>query len=212
MKKTSLILMIVCSLFALAEPPQLEGYLIHDSVDKRGAFTTELVKIPEGATAAEYAANAIPVFDQPVAALPPKGILSLYPTEKGAVLVYVISFGEFAELLPMPTWTQPVIAQNNGEEIRPEKQPGILSRSLQVAKDNPWKTGIATFLLADYATGDGIDAFGLLGGDDDDSGRPTVNVSGSGNVVTITDNANSNNDNSNRPATAAPFFPPQAIQ
>jgi len=212
MKRLTLLSLVAFSALSFAEtviPSKLTGYLEHSYTTENGAAVTELVKIPEGASAEEYAATAIPVFTKPLEAEKPKGLLSLVPTGNGATLVYTIRFAEFRDLLPVPQWTQPVVAQNGGPEIMPEKKPGILSRSLEVAKENPWPTGIAAFLLADYATGGGINAFGLLGGDDSGGKRPTVNVSGERNVVTITDNTNSGNDNSNRPSTAAPFFPPE---
>lgn len=51
------------------------------------------------------------------------------------------------------------MAQDGGE-IMPEQEPGIIERSLQVAKDNPVPTGIAAFLALDYLEGDGIDLSG----------------------------------------------------
>jgi len=201
MKKLLTLLLLISPAFTQIP----EGYIVDAYTDTDGSYTETLVRVPAGYTAEEYAANAIPVAQYTPEDLP-KGILSLIPFGNSVGLVYTITFGEFRELLPEPTWTKPVVAQN-GETAVPEKQPGILSRSLQVAKENPWKTGIATFLVADYAAGNGIDAFGLFS-DGDEAGRPTVNVSGENNTVTITDNANSGNDQSNRPATAAPFFPP----
>lgn len=174
-----------------------------------GEHREELVRIPEGADPASFAEIAVPIHHAPEVEHAPRGVLTIVPTEQGAFLAFSLAFGEFRELVPAPRWTVPVVAQDGGE-IMPEQEPGIIERSLQVAKDNPVPTGIAAFLALDYLEGDGIDLFGIMGGDSDVPAT-VVHVSGQGNSVTVSRDNNSDNSNrSNNPQTAAPFFPPPA--
>jgi hypothetical protein len=173
--------------------------------DREDSYLEEWVAIPEGATPEQFADRT---WNQSPAQVPDRpthtSFLTLAPTERGGMIMLVVEFREFRDLLPEPQWYTMEYAQT-GEGPAPERKPGILSRSLQVAAENPVPTAIAGILALDYATGDGINAFGLFdrGGD---AGRPTVSISGNNNQVTVTDNQNSANDNSK--ATAAPFFPP----
>jgi len=199
----------LCPILSFAQDTITEkGY------DHTGAYVERLVDIPQGATADTYQSSLIaPEEYHKALSQPERKAVKQYaivPHGTGAGLVVQIRFAEFSELLnPIPAPEYYMTAQNGGAvALPPQDEKGIVESTMDFTKANPWLVGGLLFVTLDFLEGDGIDAFGLFGGGDSGSGRPTVQVSGENNTVTITDNTNSGNDSSNRPATAAPFFPP----
>lgn len=159
-------------------------------------YTEELVAIPEGATAAEYADQAVPIHTPPAVEDRRRiSWLSLHPGPDGRpYLALNIEFGEFKDLLSEPRYYEVLTADTGESELRPARRPGILATTGRLIQENPGKTLLGTALALDLAYDGRVSVFGLLGSKEGGSG--TTVQAGDNSQVTVIIGSDAQNDNS----------------